>query len=210
MDLWQCAARINTSSLLSIPEEEHLRLAASVIDLVRRLDPHTPRAISVDQPWGEYMGQRSVDYSPLHFADALVRARLDLKAVFLEINLGCFPGASMPRSEMELSRQLDAWGVLGLPLLLSLSIPSRDGEDPLARRKAKVPPGTWSPESQRAWVSRYVPLALAKPSVQGVFWNQLCDARPHDFPYAGLLADWPQPKPALKTLLAIRAACLAK
>jgi hypothetical protein len=53
-----------------------------------------------------------------------------------------------------------------------------------------------------------VPLMLAKPSVQGVFWNQLRDNLPHDLPHAGLWNDRRQAKPALRTLAAIRAAWL--
>jgi hypothetical protein len=208
VDLWVCAARANTARVLDMSEEDNLRLAAGALQLVRTLDPNTPRAISIDQPWGEYMGRREVDSSPLHFADALVRAGLDLKAILLEMNFNCLSGASLPRTEVELSRQLDYWGMLGLPLMVALSIPSADGEDPAAQVAGNVPAGSWSPEIQQAWAARYIPLMLAKPGIQGVFWNQLSDSQPHDFPHAGWIDDRGQIKPVLKTLAAIQAACL--
>lgn len=208
VDFWQCAARVNTSEVLPFTEEENLKLAAGALHVVGQLDPDTPKVLSIDQPWAEYMGRRAVDSPPLHFADALVRAGLDLKALMLEMNLGCFRGATMPRTELDLSRQLDYWSLLGLPLMVSLNIPSADGDDPLAQRRVKIPPGSWTPESQQAWLARYVPLMLAKPSVQGVFWNQLRDNLPHDLPHAGLWNDRRQAKPALRTLAAIRAAWL--
>ena len=96
--------------------------------------------IGIDQPWGEYQGRRAVDLSPIHFADALVRARLDLKAIFLEMNFGCFTGGTLPRSEMDLNRFLDYWSLLGLPLLVGLSVPSADGADPKARQKIDFRP----------------------------------------------------------------------
>jgi hypothetical protein len=203
VDLWNCAARVNTSETLSFSEEENLQLAVSTLQLIRALDPNTPKIISVDQPWGEYMSRRAVDFSPLHFVDALARTDLDIKAIMLEINLGCFRGGTLPRSELEISRQLDYWSLLGLPILVALSIPSGDADDQLARRQVKVPRGTWSLESQQDWAARYVRLILAKPGVQGIFWNQLRDDQPHDFPNAGLLADR-RPKPALGTLAALR------
>jgi hypothetical protein len=58
--------------------------------------------------------------------------------------------------------------------------------------------------AQQRWAARFVPLALAKPSVCGVIWNQLCDSKPHDFPHAGLFDPDGQAKPALRTLAAIR------
>ena len=53
-------------------------------------------------------------------------------------------------------------------------------------------------------VTRYVPLILAKPSVQGVIRHQLHDSRPHEFPHGGLFDEHDQPKPALNTPAAIR------
>jgi hypothetical protein len=208
VDFWLCAARANTCEALSLSEEENLRLAAGALDLVRTLDPDTPTVVSIDQPWGEYMGRRAVESPPLHFADALVRSGLDLRALMLELNLGCFRGGTLPPTELDLSRRLDTWSVLGLPLLVSLAIPSGDREDPLGQRRLRVPPGSWSLESQQAWTARYVPLMLAKPGVLGVFWNQLRDGQPHDFPHAGLFGPRRTLKPALRTLAALRAACL--
>lgn len=208
VDLWICTARVNSAEVLSLSEEENLRLTACIIHLVRTLDPETPRTVSIDQPWGEYVGRRRMDFSPIHFADALVRARLDLRAILLEMNVGYFPGGTQPRTELEISRSLDYWSGLGLPLLVSLNMPSGDGEDPLAHRKAATPPGGWTLETQQAWAARYIPLILAKPNMHGVFWNQLSDSEPHDFPHAGLWDGSRQPKPALKTLTAIRQAYL--
>jgi hypothetical protein len=210
VDFWLCAARANTSEVLSLSEEENLRLAAGCLELVRKLDPATPTVVSLDQPWGQYVSRRANASSPLWFADALVRAGLDLRAVMLEMNLGCFRGGTLPPSELDFSRQLDVWSLLGLPLIVSLSLPSAGGDDPLAVRRVQLPPGAWTPESQQAWVARYVPLLLAKPNVLGVFWNQLQDSQPHDFPHAGLWGPRRAAKPALRTLAAIRAACLGK
>jgi hypothetical protein len=208
VDMWQCAARINSSDLLPFSEEENLRLVASLLALIAQLDPQTPVAVSIDQPWGEYMGRRAGDFPPLHFADALVRARLDLKALVLEINLGCFHGATLPRSELELSRLLDYWSMLGMPLCVSLTIPSSDADDPNAVRRMRIPAGSWNAESQQVWASRYVPLILAKPAVQAVYWNQFRDIPGHDFPHAGLMNDQRYAKPSLRTLTTIRSSCL--
>jgi len=210
VDFWLCAARANTAEVLSLSEEENLRLAAGCLDIVRTLDPTAATVVSIEQPWGEYLSRRMGESPPLGFADALVRAGLGLRAIMLEMNFGCFRGGTLPPSEIELSRQLDTWSLLGLPLLVSLSLPSGGGDDPLAQRRGESPPGPWTPEAQQAWVARYVPLLLAKPGVLGVFWNQFRDSQPHDFPHAGLLGPRRAAKPALRTLAALRAACLGK
>lgn len=208
VDLWQCAGRVNTGDVLSLSEQDKLRLTARTVELVRQLDPDVPAAISLDQPWAEYMSRRDTDFPPLHFADALIRAGLDISGLVLEVNWAASPGGTLPRSPLELSRQLDAWGALGLPLYLGVSAPSDVKADPLARGANQPPPGKWTPRAQQAWIARCVPLMLAKPCVAGVFWNQLRDAETHEFPHAGLFDQHGRPKPALKTIAAIRQAHL--
>ena len=196
---------MNTAQVLRMNEEEKLRMVAWVASRIKQLDPDRPQMIAIDQPWGEYQGA-AVDVSPLQFADALVPRRLDLKAIFLEMNFGCFDGGTLLRSEPELNRLLDYWSLLGLPLVAGLSMPSSDGEDALARRRIDFSPGSWSPAAQQDWTARYVPLMLGKPWVQAVVWNQFDDSQPHDFPHAGLLGPQGQVKPALRALAALRAA----
>jgi len=61
-----------------------------------------------------------------------------------------------------------------------------------------------TPQSQRDWIDRHVPLLLAKNAVQIVVWNQLSDAAPHHYPHGGLLDADDKPKPALEALKKIR------
>ena len=204
VDFWQCAGRLASAETLALSEEEKLRLAAGTIELTRSVDPDTPILIGFDRPWGEYLSRRELDLPPLYFADALVRSGLDLSGVVLEINLGYDPGGTMPRPPLELSRQLDYWSLLGLPLFVSLTVPSSDRDDPRARRRVGLAAGPWTVNRQQAWVARHVPLILAKPFVQGVIWHQLHDSQPHEFPHGGLFDEHDQPKPALDTLAAIR------
>ena len=160
----------------------------------------------IDQPWVAFMAENECDLSPLHFADALVRAELGLSGIGLEINLGYWPGGSNVCDILEFSRLLDRWSLLGLPLLVMLTLPSSCGPDSL-RSPAKPQPyaatGGATPESQREWIERLLPMLLAKQPVQGIFWNQLSDAGPHDFANGGLFDASGQPKPALGCACAI-------
>ncbi len=129
-------------------------------------------------------------------------------AIMLDMNFSCCPGGTLPRSELELGRLLDMWSGFGLPLLVGISVPSGDGADPKARHNASTAganaPETWTRAVQQSWAARHVPLLLAKPSVQGIFWNQFEDALPHDFPHAGLVTPQGHAKPALRTLANLR------
>jgi hypothetical protein len=204
VDYWVCAGRVNDADVLGLSEQERLQLVVRIIELIQSLDDETPILMSFDQPWAEYMRHQQSDLPPLHFADALVRSGLDLAGLMLEMNVGYHPGGTLPRHPLEFSRQLDSWSKLGLPLWLSLSAPSGDRDDPQAQRKVALPPDSWSPQAQQEWAARFVPLALAKPAVKGVIWNQLRDSQPHDFPHGGLFDAEDRAKPSLGTLAKIR------
>jgi hypothetical protein len=206
--LWQCAARLNVSDVLSLSEEQRLRLVVIAVEAIRQVDPRVPVVLLIDQPCAEFMGERECDLSPLHFADALVRAEIGLSAIELELNLGYWPGGTALRDVLELGRQIDRWSLLGMPLLINLTLPSAVAADPLARSAAQplpyAPGDQATAEHQRQWIERVVPMLLAKPAVQGIFWSQFADNVPHDFPNGGLIDAAGKPKPALEALRNLR------
>jgi hypothetical protein len=205
--LWQVAARMTHGHALGLSEEARLQVAAKAIQTVRQLDPTTPIVVTFDQPWAEYLAHEQLDLAPLHFADALVRADLGLSGIGLELNVGYHPGGSVHRGPLALSRLIDNWSLLELPLLVALTYPSSASEDPKANGKIRVfssEPDEITPQSQREWVERHVPLLLAKNVVQVVLWNQLSDAVPHHYPHGGLFNAADKPKPALDALKKMR------
>jgi hypothetical protein len=206
--LWQCSARLNATEVFSLSEEQRLRLAVLAIEVTRQTDPRAPVVLMIDQPWAEFMADNECDLSPLHFADALVRAELGLSGIGLEINFGYSPGGSQVRDVLEFSRLLDRWSLLGLPLLVMLTLPSSSAADPLARSPAQPLPyaaaGGATPESQREWIEQFVPMLLAKQPVQGIFWNQLSDSVPHDFAHGGLFDAAGQAKPVVEAFRNLR------
>ena len=126
---------------------------------------------SFDQPWAEYLASEQLDLAPLHFADALVRADLGLSGLGLEINVGYHPGGSPHRGPLAFSRLIDTWSLLELPLLVALTLPSSADEGP-AWPTAKIQvlsseADEVTPESQRDWIERHVPLLLAKNAGAG-------------------------------------------
>ena len=205
--LWQVAARMTHGHALGLGEEARLQLAAKAITLVRQLDPSTPLVVSFDQPWAEYLASEQLDLAPMHFADALVRADLGLSGLGLEINVGYEPGGSLHRGPLAISRLVDTWSLLELPLLVALTLPSSAAEDPQSSGKVHVLSSELdevTPQSQSDWIAEHVPLLVAKNAVQVVLWNQLSDAAPHHYPHSGLFDAADKPKPALEALRKIR------
>jgi hypothetical protein len=208
VDFWQVAGRVNSAEFLSLSEEEKLRLTAMAVEIVAEIDPGRPVLVGFDQPWGEYMSRRDVDFPPLNFADALIRSGLPISGLCMEINVDYHPGGTLNRNLLEFSSQLDQWSIFGLPLWISLSVPSANQDDPMSRKKEVWTAGQWTPAAQQAWAAHYLPLMLAKPFIQGIYWNQLRDSVPHDFSNAGLFDANEIAKPALRTLALLRQALL--
>jgi hypothetical protein len=206
--VWHCAAGINVPDALNFDEEEKLRLVVYAVETLRQVDPRTAIVVSFDQPWGEYMAGSDADLAPLQFADALARAEIGLSGLGLEINFGCWPGGTEARDLLEISRQIDRWSLLGLPLVVTLTIPSGPLPDPLAQLPiegvAQALGQEASSASQQELARQIVSLLLAKAPVQAVVWNQMQDAQPHAFPHGGLFDSAGRAKPILQTLAQLR------
>jgi hypothetical protein len=213
VDVWVCAGRLNVADALAFSEEQRLRLAVSMIDVVRESSSHKPVVISFDQPWAEYLATDDYDLSPLHFADALVRAELGLGGIALEMNLGYWPGGCLPRDLLAISRHVDRWSLLGIPLIVYLTMPSSVDDDPQAVGNSRVVHRNGGAQSTPAMdqglASHLVPLLLGKPAVHALVWNQLSDVEPHEFPHSGLLDRAGNAKPLLSVLGDIRKKLLA-
>jgi len=205
VDLWLCAAGMNLGEVLGLSEEALLKLVVRTVEIARRIDPETPAVIRFSQPWAEYMQYMDLDLSPLHFADALVRTGLELGGLELEISAG-YDGTGTPaRDVLDINRLVDLWSCLNVPLYITLTYPSDAKADPLATGEAQPLAGTkWSVELQQQWVESLVPMLLSKPAVQGVVWNQLTDAAPHEYAWGGLFDDQGEPKPSLASLSVLR------
>jgi hypothetical protein len=206
VQIWHCAAGLNLPGGLALNEEQKLRLAVIAIDAVRRSDPRTPVIVSFDQPWGEYLQQDEMDLPAFHFADALVRADLGLSGVGLEMNIGYSPGGTLPRDMLELSRLIDRWSTLGVPLLAMLSAPSSASIDPLASMRATTVSGKVSPEDTANFLRPWLSMLVAKQAVHGVLWNQYTDSDPHRWPHSGLVDTTGAAKPIAEVMAALRRA----
>ncbi len=131
---------------------------------------------------------------------------MGIAGIGLELNLGYWTGGTLPRDVLTISQQIDRWSVLGLPLVIYVTIPSDCAViDPASKfQPMSGLAGGSTPETQHALAEQILPLLMAKPFVQGVFWNQLTDAAPSQFAHGGLFDDKGLPKPILATFTSLR------
>jgi len=205
---WQLTAAGNWASVLSLSEPELMALTLQAGDAARQADNALEMVIGIAQPWGEYMALSEHQYSPFLFADNLIRSGLNVAGLDLEVVMGVQGRGSYCRDLLDLSRLLDLYALLGVPLQVTLGHPSSPRLDPEADPELAVGQGAWrggpSAEAQAEWARQYGELALCKPYVQAVQWAHFSDGQPHVFPNCGLIDRGGQAKPALAAVRRLR------
>jgi hypothetical protein len=119
------------------------------------------------------------------------------------------PRGSYCRDLLDVSRLIDLYSMLGVPLEITLGFPSDNGRDAKAKADMAVAAGSFcdgfTPQAQAEWAAAIGGLALCKPTVRSVQWVQLNDAEPHVFPACGLVDAKGIMKPVLESLRQLRA-----
>jgi hypothetical protein len=205
---WLITAGANGSDVLSIGEEDLIRLTAMAADAAWQIDSSLQLVFGLSQPWGDYLARSGFEYSPFVFADTLLRSGLPFAGVEVEWYLGTSPRGSYCRDLLGASQVLDLFGVLGVPVQVSLGYPSAAGPDAQSDpAEAVAGGGRWrdaTAGAQADWAAAFASLALCKSYVSGVFWDHLTDATPHRVPHGGLIDARGQLKPAFDRLRALR------
>lgn len=204
VSLWHVWAGLNNGKAMNLGEEFRLRLGVAAVETLRMHDPTTPAFVSFNQPFGEYLARQSMDLAPMHYADTLIRADLGVSGFGLEINLGYWPDGTLPRDVLEISRLIDRWSSLGLPLVVILTIPSSDTISEDDKQIISFGGEQLDLVTQSALATEVIKACLAKPAVQGVIWNQLVDGDSPLYPEAGLMTEEGDAKPILDSLKEIR------
>lgn len=203
VNLWHAWRGLNNGQAMNLGEEFRLRIGVAAIEKLREHDPQTPVFVSFSQPFGEYLSRQALDLAPIHYADALVRAELGVTGFGLEINLGYWPHGTLPRDVLEISRLIDRWSTLGLPLVILLTLPSAPMTEG-ANQTIAFGASELSPPEQSRLAEDIIRTCLAKQVVQGVVWNQLVDGDSTTFPQAGLFTADGTAKPLVAALQGIR------
>ena len=174
---WLVFSGFNHADALGLGEDDRLRLAARLVEAARSVVPGGTYTVGLSQVWGDYLaGDDDLSYSPLMFADTLLRGGLQIGGLELELVCGDGPRASKPRSLLDVYALLDLYAMLGVPLDIALSCPG--GGD------WACPPG---------WAAGVLDLAASIGQVNGVYWDSWADGDATRVPGAPL---WAGEKPA--------------
>ena len=202
---WTLVSAMNTGGVFGLNEETRLTLTARAIEVAKQTDDSIQCFIRVEQPWGDYLSKGQHQLSPMQFVDAIDRLGVGLSGIDLELSIGYFPNGSHHHDMLDMSKLIDKWSMLNLPLHLTLAFPSDDTvvnerDKSISRVQASQWKTGWSEAAQAEWLELYLSLLLAKPAVTGVYWSQFRDQDACRFPHSGLVNQDGKAKPALDTV----------
>jgi hypothetical protein len=204
---WHLTAGSNWANVLGLTEEDLLALTYRLYETARNVDPSLELFVGIAQPWGEYRLSFERN-TPFHFADSLIRSGLQLSGLDLEIVMGVGSRGSYCRDELDLSRLLDVYAILGVPLSVTFGYPAQPHTDPNSDPELMPGRGHWQggydDRAQENWTSRLLSLALCKPYVRAVNWCHFSDQMPHTFPHCGLLDAMERARSAIEVLRLLR------
>lgn len=205
---WVISVGSNGSNLMNLTEEDLIRLSAMAADAVWQIDSNISVVLGIAMPWSEYMIKSPYEFSAWVYADTLLRAGLPYSGLELEMFFGSGPRVSYSRDMLEISKQLDLFGLLGVPVQLLASFPASRLPDSNSERGD--PMGShgmyreFTSAGQADWAADFTSLALCKSFVSGVTWDHFSDADPHRLANGGLVDPKGMIRPALDRLREFR------
>ncbi|MGL4460627.1 MAG: endo-1,4-beta-xylanase [Planctomycetia bacterium] len=198
---WDVVARANSAEVLGLRETDLLWLSKRLLEAVRTADEEAAVSMTIDLPWCEYLPRPRRSYSPIAFLDMLQRMEAPLTRVNVEIAMG-YPHGSHCRSLLAISRLLDDFHELDLPVRVRLNFPSQPAGTPVDYGGDGTDVGwggRWHEQNddkiQAEWAKKVVRLVLAKPFVDAVSWGQYHDWEGCRWPHSGLVAENGRIKP---------------
>lgn len=213
---WTVVSGIHVNDHFALTLERIMDLCRMACLLVRKLQPTAKVNIEVTQPWGEYFAFNRRSMPPYLFADMVAQAGVAVDAYSVRVPLGQPQPGRIMRDLMSFSDVLDRYSELDKPLFVSgLGTPAQALPAPAvaaAENKSGIvsDAGFWrapvSSASQAAWLQAATTIALSKPFVQGVYWQDLFDSPLAEMPTSGMVTEGGLQRPAFKAWTDLRAA----
>jgi hypothetical protein len=217
---WTVASGLHVNTNFKISFEQIMDLTRICVMLVKKLHPSAKVQLEVAQPWGEYHTTNRRSIPPYLYAEAALTAGLPIDAIALRVQMGHAEPGTSTRDMLSFSAMLDKFAQLEKPIVISaIGAPSQPvTPKPFIPRAGAEPddpyePGywrqPWSETTQALWMTQALTIALAKPYVHSVCWQELSDSTsnaPPEMPSGGLMKADGATKPALMRLAQIRTA----
>ncbi len=214
---WNVLSGLHVNKHFTFNFEQLMDLSRMALMLSRKLHPAGKLLVEVRQPFGEYYAENQRSIPPMIYADLLAQSGVPFDAFSLRVPMGQAVNGQYSRDLMQLSMLLENYAVFGKPLQLTLSAPSSPVTPVMIADPSSDEPvddrcghwrRPWSPVVQSHWLEAAFQIAMSKPFVDAVAWQDFVDHPAIELPLSGLVTEGHHVKESLRRLVGFRRSLL--
>lgn len=222
---WTVCSGFNVNAAFDLRLEEMIDLTRLCVLTVRKLQPSATILVEIDQPFGEAGTHLDRSIAPVLYAGLVKDAGIAIDGFGLRLQVGDGECGRSTRDLMQLSAQLDTYSQFDKPVhITAIGAPSQALKGRPARPAREIEarawdlggdPGhwrrPWGATAQAEWLTQAVTMAVAKPFVHSVAWQQLFDIENGgEMRQGGLITADGRAKPSLKRMGEVTSSIRAK
>lgn len=210
---WNIVSGLHVNSHFTFNFEQLMDLTRMSTMLVKKLHPQAQVIVELRQPFGEYYAQNARSIPPMMYVDLLIQSSIQFDAFGVRLPMGQAVGGQYTRDLMQISSMLDQFSGFGKQVFLTVCAPSEPVTDVMiASTKNEEPVDAnsghwrrpWSPMVQGHWLEAVFQIAMSKPYIEAVSWQDVIDHQRIELPMGGLVSEDHQPKVAFKRIVNFR------
>lgn len=218
VSVWNVVSGLHVNSHFTFNFEQLMDLTRMTTMLVKKLQPNAKVLVELRQPFGEYYASNQRSIPPLMYADLIVQSGIQFDAFCVRLLMGQAVSGQYTRDLMQVSQLLDQFSIFDKPIHLTIAAPSSPVTQmmiPASETGEPIDPASghwrrpWSPQVQSHWLEAVLQIAVSKPYIDAVAWQELADHPDVELPLSGLLDDEFVPKGSLRRMIGFRRNILA-
>jgi len=209
---WRVVSGLHAGNSMTFTFEQIMELTRLAIAATKELAPKSTALVEIVEPWGEYYARKVRTIPPLIYADLVLQSGINADGFAVRLSQGNAEVGGYARDLFAVSILLDRLTALGKPVHISaVAVPSQGRPDPKDRSAGQVDPQAaghwrngWNEQTQAYWAANFYRIAISKPLLESIIWEDFCDGFEHNTPHGGLLRHDGSPKPVYEELVSLK------
>ncbi|MBN2063842.1 MAG: endo-1,4-beta-xylanase [Sedimentisphaerales bacterium] len=204
---WEVCSGLNAVNSFNFSFEQLLDMTRTVSMAAKRAASRALILVEVTEPWGEYYSRNPRTIPPHVYLDMICQGSMAFDGISVRMAFGRGGGGMQCRDLLEISSMLDKLGIYGKIIhLTGVQVPSlpdsRDNSEAMGASGYWHEP--WSLDIQAQWLENFYKIALSKPFVDTITWQDLADRKDGIISNGGLTSTEMHPKPAFDKLVYLK------
>ncbi|MBL4697268.1 MAG: endo-1,4-beta-xylanase [Phycisphaerales bacterium] len=176
---WTVCSGLHCGEHFKLDFQQMIDLTRICVLVVRKLHPRAKVQVEIVEPWGEYHTSDRRSLPPVLYAEMLTQSGIPIDSFSLRVQMGSYQPGLCTRDLMAFSTMLDQYAMLDRPIAISAfgvpSGPLTTRQDPENLSQPGYWRQHWTPQAQAQWLSAYGAVALSKPYIESICWQELAD-----------------------------------